>query len=296
MRGKFIISIYAFIMTLPGFSQEVMVKGGFVEDSMKIGQTTHFWITASYPPQFQVVFPDSLFDYSPFEYMGKTFSPTRAKGEVYFDSTTYQIQSFEIDNTQYFKLPATILHNKDSTLIYTPLDSISLIQLATHVSDTTQLITNTEYWDVKGSMNYPLLWIILGTLIILSIAVFFLFGKKIRRYFKLKRLRKEYTRFSEQLTQSIRSMREQPRKEEIEQSYNQWKSFLERLEGIPYTRLTSKEILKLKETSELKEVLKNIDRCIYGNGDTNGVYKDFQSIEDYTQHRYSVIVNEIKNN
>ena len=272
------------------------MKGGFVEDSMKIGQTTHFWITASYPPQFQVVFPDSLFDYSPFEYMGKAFSPTKEKGDVYFDSTIYQIQSFEIDNTQYFKLPATILHNKDCTLIHTPLDSIYLIQLATQVSDTTQLITNTSYWDVKGNMNYPLLWIILGVLVVLSVTVFFLFGKKIRRYFKLKRLRKEYTKFSEQLTQAIKVMRERPNKEEIEQSYIQWKRFLERLEGIPYTRLTSKEILKLNETSELKEVLKNIDRCIYGNGDTNGVYKEFQSIEDYTQHRYSVIVNEIKNN
>ncbi len=67
------------------------------------------------------------------------------------------------------------------------------------------------------------------------------------------------------------------------------------LEDKPYTKLTTKEIMMLEYTKELKETLRNIDRSVYGRVPNEELYKEFQAVEDFTQHRYSVITDQIKN-
>ena len=76
---------------------------------------------------------------------------------------------------------------------------------------------------------------------------------------------------------------------------NQWKNYLERLELQPFSKLTTKEILALEFTSELKEALRNIDRSVYGNHRDAELYKSFQDIEDFTQHRFHMKIEDIKN-
>ena len=85
-------------------AQEVKVDGGFVEDSLLIGQDVNFWITATYPVDLEMVFPDSIYNFSPFEFSSKTYFPTRTVDGAAFDSTVYTIQSFEIDLVQYLAL------------------------------------------------------------------------------------------------------------------------------------------------------------------------------------------------
>ena len=77
----------------------------------------------------------------------------------------------------------------------TPIDSILLTELAPMVSDTTTLIANTNYEAVNRFFNYPLLYIILGSLAVITIILLLIFGKKIIRFLKLRKLRKEYENF-----------------------------------------------------------------------------------------------------
>ena len=41
-------------------AQEVVLRSGFLQDSMEVGQEVDYWITARYPASLEVVFPDSL--------------------------------------------------------------------------------------------------------------------------------------------------------------------------------------------------------------------------------------------
>lgn len=211
------------------------------------------------------------------------------------DSAVYTLQSYEIDKVQRLGLPAFLLKNGDTTLLRAPLDSILLFELVKEVSDTTKLKENLAYQDVPTQFNFPLLWIILGALLVIGLIVFFAFGKKIRKAFKLRKIKKEYEAFSNRLTAYIRQLKEQPQREVAEEAISDWKRFLEKLENKPYTKLTTKEIVALGYTKELAETLKNIDRSVYGRAHNDALYKEFQAVEDFTQHRYSIIKDQIKN-
>lgn len=283
-------------MATSTFAQEISVKGGFVQDSVKIGEDIQYWLTASYPKSLDLVLPDTLYDFSPWEFSDKRYFPSQLKGGQVFDSAVYVLQSYEIDPVQYLSLPAFILKNKNDTVsIKAAMDSLFFQTLIPAKADTIRLKTNTVYKEVSSLINYPLIWIIGAALLVIAIVVFLVFGKRIRKMFKLRKLKKEYLKFSEQLTQQIRTLKKEPTQKTAENSLVQWKLFLEKMENRPFSKLTTKEIMSLDYTSELKDTLKNIDRCIYGGISDENLYKSFQAIEDFTQHRYSVITDQIKN-
>ncbi|MEQ8338391.1 MAG: hypothetical protein RIA62_13635 [Cyclobacteriaceae bacterium] len=296
MPGKYLAVIWIVLLPWMVTSQEIRVHGGFVQDSIGIGEPVQYWLSASYPKQLQLVFPDSNYNFRFFELVDKKFTTTRVRESGYFDSAVYTLRSFEIDSVQYLNLPAIFINQRDSNLIYAPMDSIYTIHMVAAVSDTVQLIENTAFREVAGNVNYPLIWILVIVLIIIGVTVFLVFGKRIKKYFILKRLSREYRTFSDNLTAAIRKMKDHKDQKEAEHALITWKVFMEKLEKKPYTSLTSKEILGFTETRELKDVLKNIDRSIYGGMVTDDLYKEFQSIEDFTQHRYGIVTESIKNN
>lgn len=295
VRGKVIITLLLVFSSLVGTSQEVKIRGGFIEDGMKLGQNIHYWMSATYPKELELILPDSNFNFYPFEYSNKKYYPSSLKNGLVEDSAVYTLQSYEIDKVQYLGLPAFLLKNGDTTIVRARQDSILFFELVKQVSDTTSLKENLAYQEVPTQFNFPLLWIILAVVLILALAVFLIFGKRLRRSWKLRRLRKEYIRFSDRLTGHIHSLKSNPEWTTAEQAVADWKRFLEMLEDRPYTKLTTKEIMKLEYTKELKETLRNIDRSVYGKVINEELYKEFQAVEDFTQHRYSVITDEIKN-
>lgn len=292
--GRFLTGLFL-IFSLQVSSQEISVNGGFVEDSLLIGQDVNFWVSASYPASLEMVFPDSNFIFSPFEFSAKKYFPTESTGDLAYDSTVYTIQSYEIDLVQYLQLPTVILNGEDSTVINTPLDSIFFTELAPMVSDTTQLIANTNYSLVGTQFNYPLFYYLIGGLVLISIVLLLIFGKKIIRFFKLRKLRKEYENFSGQLAEYIGKMKDNPESTMVEKALVFWKKYQEKLDKYPFTKLTTKEILKNTEAKELEKPLMSIDRLVYGKRPTEAVFQDFQQIEDFTQYRYNKKVEEIKN-
>jgi len=278
-------------------SQEIKINGGFIEDSLQLGSTVHYWVTAEYPMEIEVLFADSNYNFSPFEYADKFFVETELRNDNAFDSVVYGLQSFEIDLIQKLQLPVFVVQSNDSIILTTPLDSLFFEELVPlqQVSDTTQLIQNTQYNPVDRLYNYPLMWIILGILLAISLIIFFTFGQKIRNYFTIRRLKKEYGLFSNFISQLINLLKESVDQERAAQGLTHWKNYLERLELQPFSKLTTKEILALEFTSELKEALQNIDKNVYGNQKDPELYKSFQEVEDFTQHRFHMKIEDIKN-
>lgn len=278
------------------FGQKISVKGGFLEDSLQIGENIHYWLSATYPQKLELILPDTNYQFTPFEFSEKSFFKSELNGDDIVDSAVYTLQSYEIDLVQYLSMPVFLISSKgDTTLIESNVDSIYFYELAPIVSDTTQLKSNMELQDVSKQLNYPIISIVLILITCISLLVYLIYGKKIKRHFLLKRLQKEYIKFSDQLTENIRHLKSAPTQKLAEQTLSEWKVFLEKLEKKPISKLTTKEILALEYTQELSATLKNIDRCVYGGHVSDSLYKEFQAIEDFTQHRYAVITDQIKN-
>ncbi|WP_258104893.1 hypothetical protein [Marinoscillum sp. MHG1-6] len=296
MRNNLLLFLLV-LLSLNCFSQKLEVRGGFVQDHFELGDEVQYYLTATYPDHMNLFFPDSTYNFSPFEYSAKNYYPSKRlpSGQVY-DTAIYTLQCYEIDPSQGLSVPVIILSPKgDSTKIFTKADTILFYELAPVVTDTTSLRTNVAYTEVDTLFNFPLLWISLGVVVVLALVTFLIFGKKIRRILKLKKLKKDYIRFSEELTQYIRTLKENPDKITAERALVSWKNFSERLEDKPYSRMTTREILGFGYTAELDEPLRGIDKCIYGGATDKELYRHFQSIEDFTQHRYTITVDEIKN-
>ncbi|MEM6737477.1 MAG: hypothetical protein AAGC64_10105, partial [Bacteroidota bacterium] len=289
-----LVIILSLLLSYPLKSQEIVVKGGFVEDSLVIGQKINYWITAAYPPGLEMIFPDSNTTFSPFEFADKTYFPTLLQDSLAFDSTVYTLQSFEIAPIQYLQLAAIILE-EDSTVFQTPLDSIFLTELALVVTDTTKLKTNLNYQAVTREFNYPLLYYILVGLAVLILILSLILGKRIIRYFKIRKLTRDYRNFSKTFSGLINHLKRSPEPETAEKALAIWKTYLERLDKVSFSSFTTKEILSLNFTQELSDPLKSIDKVVYGKRIQENVYQDFQQIEDFSDERFQKKIAEIKN-
>ncbi len=294
MQGK----LSFFLVFLTGFStinaQDLNINAGFLEDSLSIGEEVHFWITAKYNEETEILFPDSNYNFTPWEYLSKYYEPTRLIDSKAIDSTVYSIQSFEIEKVQYLELPVIILDEQDSITVFSPKDSILFRDLVEVVSDTTQMKSNFNYQYVKRIFNFPLLWIIIGTLALILLIGYVLFGNKIRRKLKIRRLRRDYLKFNEKLSYYISKLKEDQSTLITEEAVSYWKKYCEKLEKEPFSKLTTSEILRYDYTGELSDALHSIDRSIYGGIIDHQIYKSFQSIEDFTQNRYDRKLEQLK--
>lgn len=292
MRSKF--SGFFFTLVLFAYGQEIEVKGGFVQDSLKIGLNVEYWMAARYPVDMDLFLPDSNFDFSPYELADRKYFETKADSAFALDSVVYSLQSFEIDLVQYLQLPATLIQHKDSTRIFTEKDSISLVELVAQATDTTKLKTNTDYQRVGQQFNTPLLLIILGVLAVIALIILLAFGKKIQRHFLLKRMTKAHKKFLYSLSTQIELLKNSGEPNVAEVTMSIWKKYQESIEKKPFTKLTSKEMVQYDFAEELADSLKMIDRCVYGKISSETVYQNFQYLEGFTQNRYDHHIEKIK--
>lgn len=295
MYKKLIIGLTLLVVSFSSFSQDIEVEGYFLDDSIKIGIGSPFVLTAKYSRGLEVIFPDSLYSYSPFELGEKWFATTKSTPEYSFDSAIYYLLSFEIDSTQFFSLPVYQLVGSDSITIQSQQDSIFLTHLVSEIPDSVAaeampLVENTTYRYVSLALNYP--YLITGgiILIILLVIVYVVFGKSIKKWFKLRRLNKKHEQFVADYNLNKASTKNV---EAVEQLFYLWKKYLEQLEKRPYTKMTTKELLKIEPFDRVEDILKRIDRTIYGKFETleSQLYED---ILTHTQNRFEDKVNEIK--
>ena len=290
-----VLGLLLFSSTLS--AQEISPKGGFVGDSVKIGVSIPYSLSIKYPTRMDVVFPDSLYDYSPFELEGKQYFPTKSDSTLSYDSAVYYLSTFEIDTIQYLQLPVFFINNADSIPVYTEKDSVFLIELISVLPDSIQLKENTTYFNVPTQFNYPYLLIGLGILVFIIIVVLIVFGGKIKRYFQVRRLKKRHQKFLITFDQLAQQSSEESTTEEKEHTAFVWKKYLEKIEKAPITKLTTKEITQLLQpTDEVVEALKGVDRAIYSNKKNLSLASSFSTLRTDAIARYNNKIASIKQN
>jgi len=297
-RGRAVF--YLFFFLFPYFvsaQEEVKVRGGFLTDSLKIGEETAFYLTARYPSNLTVLFPDSTHAFAPFEYLRKDYFPTETAGGISVDSALYYLTTFEIDRVQFLRLPLYVAQAGDCTIFRSGADSVLVTQLVAQVPDTVSadqlpLRMNTSYEDVEYDFNFWLMVIIVAVVIALVVIGWLLFGKRIRRYFKTRRLQKNHALFLERYNTLIAQLRSTFSTLTTESALAAWKKYMEQLESRPYTKLTTRETLRLVKDPALTEPLSRIDRAIYGHDTT--VVDSLENLKKFANQQYHRKMKEVQ--
>lgn len=249
---------------------QVTVRSGFLQDSVMIGDQATYFLTATYPQKLHVLFPDSTFNFQPFEFSRKQYFTTQTRDSISYDSAVYFLSTFEVDLIQRLQLPVFVLHQQDCTTFLSVKDSVSLQELVTQpLPDTLKaenlpLVSNTAYEPVDWLLNYPLLAYVGIGLLVLSVAIWLIFGKKIRQHFLIKRLRKQHEKFINSFTEQVEILRQRFTPQQTEQALSNWKYYMESLDQKPYAKLTTKETATLLQDDLLANYLRLVDTAIYG--------------------------------
>lgn len=280
------------------WSQNVKVRSRFLADTLKIGEKVPFAVTARYPRKVNILYPDSSYSFNPFEFESREYFPTITTDSISYDSAVYFITSYEVDSIQMFRMPVYVMQGADCTVVFGAADSIFLKQLVDHVPDSVAaqqlpLKTNTSYLNVQWLFNYPIATYVAGALIVIVIVVWVVFGKRIRRYYALKRLNKSHVEFLHRFADALNQMQAGFSVVKAESALVIWKRYMESLEEKPYTKYSSKEILRVLDDKNLATALRSIDRMVYGGVASNA--EAFNELREVSRSHFNEKLRKVHN-
>ncbi len=280
-------------------AQELPPQGQFLADSLKIGEPVPYTLKYRYEADRDVIFPDSLFNYAPFELDHKEYFPTQTRNGISYDSAVYYLSYFELDTFQIYSLPVFEVVNGDSTRLIPQPDTIFLKQVVTEVPDSLAveampLIENTDYIQVPFAFNYPYALIGLAILIICIILIIVFFGASIKILWQVFWLNRRHQKFLEKYDQLMMQKSDDFRLQ-AEKIVVMWKKYLQQLEAFPYTSFTTRELVRDHPDSRLGNALHSIDSAIYNPRETGLDDASFLTLKEYAVNRFERKVKKLKN-
>jgi hypothetical protein len=293
----FIVASFVFLFCLQLKGQQVIVRGGFFADSISIGEKAKYYLTARYPSRLNVLFPDTTYKFQPFEYESRQYFATETRDSISYDSVIYSLSTFEVDRHQFLGLPVFAITKQD-TIFYNALaDTILITQMVAQVPDSLSvdklpLKMNTAYQKVPFLFNYPIVIIAFASICFVVLIVFLVFGRKISRHFRLKRLKKNHQKFIYDYTAKLELVKTKSTIAVTESTLFTWKKYLEQLEGWPYTKLTTRETVLMEKDRKLGDNLHEIDKAIYGH--EAPVLQPLLGLRDYAEQKFIKKLDQVK--
>lgn len=235
--------------------------GRFLTDSVELGKPFDYALSYYHSPSAEVFFPDTTYNFYPFEMVRRNYFTTSTVNNRSLDSVVYTLVTFDISKTQRFSLPVYVLGKRDCTAVYSPLDSVFLREMIKTSTDSLMLKTDTKLMPLEQQVNYPKIFgYLLGLLGVLGI-IYAFFGKWLEKRYRLflfARRHREFTNTYKKITRGTLDS------SNIGRALVMWKEHLEWLENRPYTSYTSKEIINRLPSESLEESLRDVDTAIYG--------------------------------
>jgi hypothetical protein len=293
---KFLL-IVLMLFSLSSAAQGVKVNAGFLSDSVKVGEQTAFYLATHYPSDLNILFPDSTFGFTPFEYSRRTYFTTETKNGISVDSAVYYLATFEVDRVQYLDLPVFMVQPQDCTVLLSQRDSVLITQMVSEVPDSLSadklpLKMNTAYQPVPMEFNWWIALIVLGVLIVLIILAWIFFGKKIRAYFVARQLKRKHFQFLQAYNSILTQLQSNFSAISTESALSAWKKYMEQLESRPYTKLTTAETFNLIHDDTLAQNLRTLDKAIYGHN--TSVVESLNDLKVFADRRFSKKLEEVK--
>lgn len=242
-------------------------RGKFMSESLKVGLPIKYALSYRHKPTADVFFPDSTFNYAPFELVSREYFPTITDEKGSLDSAIYTLISFEVTPVQELSLPIFVKEQLDCTSVFAPMDYVRLKGTIAESGqmDTLSLKKDTNVILLSQQPNYPLIFLFIIGLSFLGVLTFWFFGTPIKRQIKLFQFKRRYDEYQRSFQRLSRATDDQKKGlENVEKAVILWKKYVERLESKPFTTFTTKEILDNLQDIRLSEALREIDATVYG--------------------------------
>lgn len=236
----------------------------FRDRHAKIGEPIYLSLSVRHDPDLDLIFPDSLADYAPFEFLNKTYYATRTDENGSFDSVVYTLQTFNMSPEQRLRLSITDYTNGDTVVYESNLDTLYLHRLLPEMPTKPTLKVNTQAEILPLWINYNYWGLGIGVMTVLLFLVNAFLGRPIQKGFGLLVLYRRHaiftTLFDRLASQSLKNRST----DTMEQALNLWKQYMERVDNQPFSTYTTKEITTLFPDENLSQALQSIDRAVYG--------------------------------
>lgn len=294
-RLYLLISFFIFNIQIFGQNAFPQPVAKFFKDSVKIGEPIKLSLVYAHPSKLEILFPDSTFDFAPFEFISKTYFNTTSKDSISKDSVIYTLSTFEIEQELKLALPVFIYQDGDTSTIYSDDASVKFKEEITQIAPNDSLRTNTDFMNLSNRINYP--YIGIGTIILalIGLIIFIFFSRKIIARYKLFYLEKEHRVFLEKYKKMSENYFLMPNVSILEEQLSLWKKYLQKIEKIPYTTLTTKEISAHLDLNQVRSSLQNFDRAIYGGMIREDMTSSIQYLLDIAQLKFEKRQNELRN-
>lgn len=264
-------------------------KGKFLSDSVRIGLPVQYALSYRHKATADVFFPDSAYNFSPFEMVKREYFNTVTDQHGSLDSVIYTLISFEVTPIQELSLPVYVRAKRDCTRVFAPMDYVilsSIIKSNVNI-DTLSLKKDTRLIPIAQQVNFPLIFLIIIGLLLIIGMVFWFFGKPIRRQIRLFNFKRRYDDFRKLFQRLSRGTEDAKRRlENIEKAVVLWKKYIERIENKPFTTFTTKEILDNLKDNRLSDALREIDATVYGGVYSNQTIASLQVLQELAEGLY----------
>ncbi|WP_020529554.1 hypothetical protein [Flexithrix dorotheae] len=288
------ILLFNFLILFQAIAQDGQPHARFLKDSVKIGEPVKYVIGFRHDPNLEIIFPDSTYNFAPFEFVSKSFFPTSTDENGSYDSVIYELSTFELDRIQYLSVPIEGM-NQGEKVDYRPgLDSVVLVEVITVLPDSIEEVVkpNTTMAIIDKEFDHFQFWMGVGAGLAIIVVIFLAFGKQFKKSFLLGKLRNQHNRFISTFEKYLKSAKE---KTELEKALVTWKNYSGKLVKLPLASFTSKEIFASLENEDLFKALKNLDRAIYAGKTENETEHNLVVLRDFAIKIYNKKVEEIKN-
>lgn len=255
-------------------------------DTMRLGERIKVSMSYTHPKDQEVLFPDSSYNFWPFELVSKEYFPTQSDSLASTDSVRYTFTTFELQPTVGISLPVLILDQGDTSYFYSNYAQVAIREVIHTGAPPDSLRMNLQYVSLEPKVNYPLATLTTLAIGILALVVFLFFRKSIYRVFLLYRMDNQYKKFILQYRLLTSKPLQSLTLAELEGILSLWKHYLQKLEKTPYTTLTTKEISKIMDYNQLTSSLQNFDRAIYGGMIPEDLSNSVHTLRDVATQRY----------
>lgn len=303
-KNRLYFFVVTLLLTAAVHAQDAVPEGRFLQETVKVGEPLRYSLHYAHNPKMRLLFPDSAYveKETDFECMRRQYFPTRTLGAESVDSVVYTLRTFELDSTQQLRLPVFLMTAQgDTQKIYArpariqlryALTSIDTLQRAAQGNTAQFLKTDTRFQKVAREFNYPYFLTGLFVFVLVFVLVAVLFGRRIRRYFRQRRLKKQHKTF---LSDYNRLLAQGVDSKTAEKALTHWKNYLERLQKKPYSSYTAREIARLHPEAGLQEPLKQVDRAVYGGRTGEATASALETLRAYAQTAYQERIARLQN-
>ncbi len=291
---KKLILLLSLPLAVVAQQNEIRVNGYFIQDTTQVGMPLEYVLKAEYDLNQSVIFPDTLYDFTPFELDGKRYFYSSLAGNTVIDSAVYELTTFELDTVQYLNLPVFDVTEGDSSAVYGTPDFVTLTFELTQLPDTVKLLDNAIYFDPSYPADHVLIMVVAGSIVLTGAIIFIIFFGRIRRWWIMEQIKKRHKRFVQAFETTHHKTNDIQPIELLERLTGLWKSHMEYLTGKPVASYTSREMVKNLHEEELLEPLKSIDKAIYAGLNNQSLFEEFEVLKNKVQQYYLAKLEEVQ--